>query len=204
MNKKSWAYFISAILLLTLSVVAVGCTPPRDKTLKKPGDYFPLTKGSYWEYEGEGNEFAGFTREVLYTKENRAQTREDTGGTVGTAVFKTTGNAVTRIFFMGESFEDKNLIDVKPKEEVIIIKTPIRLGNVWDEPKGTREIVAIKATIETPAGIFEDCLGIKITYQGSTMYEYYKAGVGLIKREFVAGETGDRVTSTLKKYSIKK
>lgn len=25
---------------------------------KKPGDFFPLSKGSTWQYQGEGNEFA--------------------------------------------------------------------------------------------------------------------------------------------------
>lgn len=36
---------------------------------EKPGDYFPLTAKSTWRYQGEGNEFASFTREVLFVRE---------------------------------------------------------------------------------------------------------------------------------------
>ena len=36
-------------------------TPDTSANALKPGDFFPLTEGSGWEYQGEGNEYATFT-----------------------------------------------------------------------------------------------------------------------------------------------
>jgi hypothetical protein len=81
-------------LVTLLSILVVGCItnlnkqnpganmpqttpesplpPIADKTTQKLSDYFPLTTNSIWEYQGEGNEYASFTREVLYTKKNQS------------------------------------------------------------------------------------------------------------------------------------
>jgi phosphoenolpyruvate-protein kinase (PTS system EI component) len=61
--------------------------------------------------------------------------------------------------------------------------------------------VDINAALDTPAGRFENCVKVKITGQNSTIYEYYKEGVGLVRSEFLSGDTS--VTSTLEKYNIK-
>lgn len=166
----------------------------------KPAAYFPLTVGSYWHYRGEGNEYATFKREVLFVKNDRAQIKEDNGGTVSAAVFKIADDAITRIFFIGEQYENTNLLDEAPRENVVILKTPLSVGTRWDTPNGPREIVDVKATVDTPVGKFVDCLKIKIEGAGSTIYEYYKEGVGMVKREFISGDT--RVTSTLESYKI--
>ncbi|MEW8960017.1 MAG: hypothetical protein AB2448_13120 [Moorella sp. (in: firmicutes)] len=172
----------------------------KSSTVVKPGNYFPLTPGSWWQYLGEGNEYATFKREVLYVKNDRAQIKEDNGGTVSAAVFKITDDAVTRILFEGEQYENTNLLDQAPRENVVILKAPLAAGTRWETPNGPREIVDVNATVDTPAGKFADCLKIKIEGAGSTIYEYYKEGVGMVKREFVSGDI--RVTSTLESYKI--
>lgn len=68
-----------------------------------PSDYFPLTAGMSWEYQGEGNEYASFKRKVLFVKGNLAQIQEDNGGTVSASVFKTTNDSVNRVFFTSEA-----------------------------------------------------------------------------------------------------
>ncbi|WP_258359862.1 hypothetical protein [Moorella sulfitireducens (nom. illeg.)] len=166
----------------------------------KPGDFFPLSPGSWWHYQGEGNEYATFKREVLYTKGDRAQLKEDNGGTVSAAVFEITADAVTRIFFQGEQYENTNFLDREPREKVVILKAPLAAGTSWETPNGFREIVDVNATVATPAGEFAGCLKVKIEGTGSTIFEYYKEGVGMVKREFISGDT--RVTSTLDSYKI--
>jgi superfamily II DNA/RNA helicase len=59
-------------------------------------------------------------------------------------------------------------------------------------------IVDTNATVNTPAGEFKNCLKVKLTYPESTIYEYYQAGVGLVKREFLS--EGFEVTSTLESW----
>ncbi len=181
--------------------------PPRDMPAKdtvppnKPGDYFPLSRGSTWVYEGEGNEFASFTREVLFTSANRAQLMEDNGGTIMASVFTVSDSEVTRIITLPESYDGRYLLDEEPNDLTVILKSPLEVGTRWNTPNGEREIVATDATVETPAGTFKDCLKIRIAGTDSTLFEYFKEGVGMVKREFISGET--RVTSALKSFSIK-
>jgi hypothetical protein len=121
-----------------------------------PGDFFPLSVGSIWEYKGEGNEYASFTRGVLFASSDRAQIREDNGGTASAAVFKISPDAVTRIFFMGEAYGKENFMNTEPKEDVAILKAPLQTGTKWEEPNGTREIVDMSAKVDTPAGSFDE------------------------------------------------
>lgn len=216
------------LFLIFTGIIASGCTPSKEpdsqppkaeepkneepktqepKTQEpakgnlSPGDFFPLAVGSTWAYEGEGNEYASFTREVLFAGSDRAQIREDNGGTASAAVFKTSPDAVTRIFFMGEAYGQDNFINTEPKEDIAILKAPLQTGTKWEEPNGTREIVDMSAKVDTPAGSFDECIKVQISSKDSTLYEYYKKDVGMVKREFKSGDTV--VTSSLKKYDKK-
>ncbi len=173
-----------------------------EQPVKKPGDYFPLTEGSNWKYQGEGNEFASIGRTVLFTKGNRAQMKWENGGTVGAAVFETTECAITRIFMQGEEYNENNFLDTPPNEHTIILKAPLAVGTKWENFEGGyRKIVAVNAIVATPAGKFEKCVKVKITGQNSTIYEYYQEGIGMVKREFISGDA--RVTSSLEEFNIR-
>ncbi|MCL6611257.1 MAG: hypothetical protein K6T66_06930 [Peptococcaceae bacterium] len=223
--KRTVAALMAAIILLS-GVFQAGCSgtagkPPESKPSKeapkaqeqppgqkppeqrppavKPGQYFPLALGTVWEYLGEGNEYASFTREVIFTAGNRAQVREDNGGTVMAVIYEVTDEAATRVFSQGEVYDRVNLLDRPQSERTVILKAPLQVGTKWKDPNGEREIVDVNAAVNTPAGKFEKCIKVKIGGKDSTLYEYYREGVGLVKREFISGET--RVTSTLKKFS---
>jgi len=165
----------------------------------KLGNFFPVVAGSTWEYQGEGNEYASFSRKILFTSGNLAQIREDNGGTVSAAVFKISPDAVTRIFFLGEAYGQTNYLHSPSNENIVILKTPLQVGTKWTEPNGNREIVDLNATVTTPAGSFTQCLKVKISNENSTLYEYFKNGVGMVKREFISGDT--KISSSLKKHT---
>jgi hypothetical protein len=164
-------------------------------------EYFPLTEGSTWQYLGEGNEFASFTREVLFAREDQAQIIENNGGTISASVFKTTDEEITRVFFQGEEYNETNFLDEEPNDNLIILKKPLKVGTKWETSQGTREIIESDAIVDTPAGKFEDCIKVRISLETSTSYEYFKDGIGMVKREFTSEDT--TVTSTLEKYEIK-
>ena len=169
--------------------------------LIKPGDFFPLTQGSTWQYLGEGMEYASFTREVLYAEGNKAQTSENNGGTVSTSVYRITPDAVTVVYFQGEDYEPKNMLNAHENINLVLLKAPLQPGNKWTDDRFTREIVEVKVSVNTPAGKFDNCIKVKISNDYSTLYEYYKQGVGLVKREFQS--ENDKITSILANYSIK-
>ncbi|MFY9473644.1 MAG: hypothetical protein WAQ00_08720, partial [Tepidanaerobacteraceae bacterium] len=98
-------------------------------------------------------------------------------------------------------YNETNFLDEEPNDNLVILKKPLKVGSKWETPQGSREIVEIDATVDTPAGKFEDCIKVRISMENSTSNEYFKRGVGMVKREFVS--EGTTVTSTLEKYEIK-
>lgn len=190
------------LMFFLLIIILAGCAPkadaPKAAYLKA---MFPVNVGSTWQYQGEGNEYATFTREVVFANGSKAQIKEENGGTISAAVFEVTDTEVKRVYFQGEQYEQGNFLDAVPNENLVILKAPIQVGTKWETPEDTREIVDINATVETPAGKFEGCVKVKISSEGSDMYEYFKTGVGMVKREFTSGKIS--VTSTLSSYLSK-
>ena len=108
---------------------------PLQATLTKPvkevADYFPLVKGSSWQYMGAGNEYASYITTVLYTKGNRTQISEANGGTVSASVFEISNDSVTKVFFQGEEYEGTNYLDRQPNQNAVILKAPLEVGAKW-------------------------------------------------------------------------
>lgn len=175
-------------------------TPPQEM----PKDYYPLTVGSYWEYQGAGNEYASFTRKVLFAKGNLAQTSEDNGGTVATRIIETTDSYVKVVYMKGEDYQAKNLFDTgyTANANDILLQAPVKAGTTWAGTNTNKQIIAVDATVDTPAGKFENCVKVKLPGQNDTIYQYYKKGVGMVKQEFIT-TNNETITSTLKKYEIK-
>jgi len=207
--------------MLLIFLLAAGCgeqaSPPGENKTPQPGDtpsqpapvvlqaqaYFPIQAGSSWDYQGEGNEFASFTREVIYSRDNRGQFKENNGGTVSSAVFEVNPDTVTRIYFEGEAYEPDNLLDdpaFTGNDNTVIIKAPLTPGTTWNSGNYEKKIVSIEASVDTPAGKFDKCLQIETRTPDSVVTEYYKENVGLVKREFRSGDA--LVTSTLSQYKI--
>lgn len=191
--------------VIMLSVSLLGCSSagkvPQQKDEADLADFFPLSQGSTWQYKGEGNEYASFTRKVLFVEGDKAQIAEDNGGTVSASVFRTTEDAITCIFSRGEEYEGTNLLNEESNENFIVLKAPLKVGTKWEAQGEVREITETNAVVDTPAGKFENCIKVSITLENSTMNEYFKAGIGMVKREFES--EGMKVTSTLEKYDIK-
>ncbi|MGI6004916.1 MAG: hypothetical protein ACOX88_05830 [Christensenellales bacterium] len=166
-----------------------------------PKNFFPLSQDSTWQYQGEGNEYATFSRKVVFAAADRAQVEEDNGGTVTAAVWKATDDEVVRTYFEGEAYDGANRLSALPNDTLIILKAPLTTGTKWDTPQGTREIVSTDAVVDTPAGKFEDCIKVLNMSENATVYEYFKEGVGMVKREF--SSEGTTITSTLEQYSVK-
>lgn len=203
--KKRNVLILSVLLILGLAVgLSLSFTRPGEaKVTTGPGKYFPLTKDSYWIYQGIGNEFASFQRTVVYASGNRGQI-EEAGGDISGSIYQSTPCSVTRIYFSPEQYQRKNLLNVAPNDNTIIINTPLSKGTVWHTSDGNRTITSTTATVNTPAGRFKNCLVVKLQGDGYTNTEYFAPRVGMVKRVSRGSDDSYVVTSTLKKYSIKK
>lgn len=203
-----WLVFIFIISLSACTVSKesknnLTTLPKQDnkQAATKISDYFPLTAGNTWEYEGIGNEYASFSREVLFVNGKQAQIKEDNGGTVSTSIFIISDDSIKRVFFSGETYNPENLLPDKfsSNDSTVILQGPLKVGTSWGEGENKREINSLDISTDTPAARFAHCLQIKSGGQDSTVYEYYSKGTGLVKREFISGEA--KIISQLKKYN---
>ncbi len=200
------------ILMITvISLLLCGCTPAKTgqdsshqpgTAVTKASDYFPAVPGNHWSYLGEGNEYASFTREAVYSKGNLVQFTTDNGGATTANIFEIGNDYIKSVYLEAESYEPGNLLEqsITPNDDTILLKEPLAVGTTWKNGGDKREIVSINTTLDTPAGSFNDCLKIKISTEYSTTYDYYQAGLGLIKSEF--SSEGTIITSTLEEFRI--
>lgn len=207
------------IVMILLVLLFAGCAsqPSESSPAPAPGNsdpqptspvvsaqsFFPVKAGSTWTYQGQGNEFASFTREAVFSQGNRGQFKESNGGTVSSAVFEVNADAVTRIYFQGEQYQPENLLNsatFKGNDSTVLIKAPLAAGTTWTSGNMEKKIISVEAMVDAPAGKFDKCLQIETRTPESVVTEYYKEKIGLVKREFKSGDTV--VTSTLSQYKI--
>lgn len=202
------------ICLFILLILLVGCdkkvlNPPttqqqvKELAVTDVSSYFPVEQGLTWEYEGNGNEYAAFTRKALYRENNLVEMSDNNGGTVMGMTFKVSPASVEKIFSIPEFYDERNILKEKPNLQEVILKAPLKVGAAWKNDNSKREIVSIDEKIDTPSGIYDHVVKIKITSldekaEPSENYEYYAKGVGLVRREFISGQT--KVTSKLKSF----
>ena len=164
--------------------------------------WFPPLEDTYLEYEGEGNEFAAFTRYPQFTHEDTLQMAEATGGTTIVRIYEYSDEQVEEIFsrpetYFREDFTDTGLASGSDNL-MILLQKPIELNHSWESPNGAvSEITGLDVEVETPLGRME-ALEVTSTHDGYTNLSYYAEGMGLIKRVAEQGENQeDDVTSTL-------
>lgn len=195
---------LTVLLLSAMMLAGSACKANKPET-KQAKEYFPSTMGSYWKYQGTGNEFASFRSEVVFGKANRVQLKENNGGTMIDSVYEISDTQVSRINYLPESYEKKNYLERPANQRIVLLKLPLEPGQSWENANDKREIVSVNANVDSPAGKFDHCIKIKISPQSMSStaitYEYYRQGVGLVKRQFTSGN--DTVSSVLEEYQIK-
>lgn len=204
--------FFYTILIVLSVILLTACSQelekPDEEEPQKQEDkvnvetYYPLAVGNEWVYEGIGNEYAAYTQKVAYSKDNKYQVMIDNGGTVSANIYVLNEDSLVRTYSEAEVYDDKNILDEKENMEDIIIKAPIEVGTKWESQGNQCEITDIDAAVTVPAGTFDDCIVIKVTYKESGAFSniYYCKGVGLVKSEYIDGDF--EVSSLLKSYKL--
>lgn len=180
-----------------------GTEEPQEQGEKvSVSDYYPLAVGNQWEYEGVGNEYASYTQKVLYSKGYKYQVMIDNGGTVSANIYVLNDESLVLIYSEAEVYDEKIVLDEVGNMEDIIIKAPLEVGTKWESQGNLCEITDTDATVTVPAGTFENCIVIKVTYKESGAFSnfYYSKGVGLVKSEYIDNDF--EVLSLLKSYKL--
>jgi|GEM_PF-748948 len=184
----------------TLVLTPTPAKPPVESLL----GFYPLKVGNIWEYEGEGMEYASFVQRVVFGSGSKYQIIVDNGGSVMANVLVERKDAIVNTYKSGEIGSKENILGRASNVNIILLQLPLNVGNFWISEENHYEIIDTDVDVTVPAGKFEDCVAVKITFkdQTSNMIYYYKKGIGMVQSEFRT-DAGDLITSKLKRYDLK-
>ena len=196
------------LLLFTTLFILPGCykrptaLPPQEKSIHDVRLYFPTEPNSTWEYEGSGNEYAAFTRKVIYKEGDKVQLAQDNGGTRLGMVLHVVPEAVLVGYTKEEFYTDTKLFNEAANRNQVVLKAPLKAGAVWQSGQERREVISIEETVQVPAGHYSKVVKLKISRLAANVtsetLEYYAPNVGLVLRQFITGS--DMIESRLKSF----
>ncbi|MFO8069298.1 MAG: GerMN domain-containing protein [Alkalibacterium sp.] len=168
--------------------------------------WFPQLEDTLLDYEGQGNEFAPFTRYPQFVKDDTLQMVESTGGTDVVTIYAYSDEEVREVFkraetYFREDFDDTGLASEQEDFE-IILQQPLEVGHSWESPSGsTAEITGVNIEKDLPIGTVLTLEVTRLFDNGSEIIEYYGEDFGLVERVFHVDDEEDTISSTLNTLS---
>ncbi|SFC13064.1 Sporulation and spore germination [Alkalibacterium subtropicum] len=164
--------------------------------------WFPKFEDTLMDYEGEGNEFAPFTRYPQFVKDESIQIVESTGGTDVVTIYEYSENEVREVFIRPETYFREDFADTGLESEQedfeIILQLPLEEGHSWESPSGsTSEITGVAVDKALPSGNVTALEVTRTSENGSETVEYYAEDIGLVERVFRTEEGENIISSTL-------
>jgi len=178
---------------LPTQTATIGAEPTMTATLV-PGqqaaggirDFFPFEPDVYYEYAGQGNEYAPMDAYVDYVYDDSIQLSYDNGGTVMGRLYKYRDGQLLLVKSVGEFYIREDLTQYEEDMQEIVLKEPIAVGTAWQNGEEIATITSVNSIVDTPLGQFE---AIEVTAQNPsiTTKKYYARGMGFIKM-VISGE----------------
>ncbi|WP_368646083.1 GerMN domain-containing protein [Alkalibacterium putridalgicola] len=164
--------------------------------------WFPKFEDTLLDYEGEGNEFAPFTRYPQFVKDDSVQMVESTGGTDVVTIYEYSDEEVREVFVRPETYFREDFADTGLESEQddfeIILQKPLEEGHSWESPTGsTSEITGVAVEKDLSFGKVTALEVTRTSENGSETVEYYAEDIGLVERIFKTEEGENNVISTL-------
>ncbi len=184
--------------------VSATPTPAVENTLRI-ADFYPMEADTEYVYDGEGNEYAAYTRTVDYIDEtkNRIQTRTQNGGTETVRVMELKDGTLSVVYSAGECYYRENFLDRTQEKPEVLLMEPLNAGTEWTLPDGRkRSITSTNTALVTSYGSFRT-LEVTTEEENAVTKDYYAAGVGLVQSLYQSKETnnGMKVSSTLSRVN---
>lgn len=167
--------------------------------------WFPRLEDTWLEYEGEGIEYASFTRYPQFAHDDTLQMVESTAGTDVVTVYEYSDDEVREIFVRPETYFRDDMMDTglssSQADHEIILQLPIEVGHSWESPTGSvTEITDVEVEIDLPFGTF-DAIEVTREREGNTTVYYYAEDLGLVERISNPGDDEMEIRSTLTERS---
>lgn len=146
-------------------------------------DFFPNTDNQFYEYTGDGNEYAGFSEHTVYSGDNRKQYLRNNTGTQVVEVAALQDNQIVILYHEGETYHRENVLDKSDEPIEVLLQGPFEVGTSWEAPDNrTKTITGLEVPVTTELGEYE-ALEVTTEWEDSetTNVDYYAPGIGLVK-----------------------
>ncbi|MEK5232037.1 hypothetical protein MHB42_09700 [Lysinibacillus sp. FSL K6-0232] len=203
------------ILVLSLATLFAGCTAEpvvpvttptvEDKTPAQQEQgalrsFFP-PDGSTAYFQGEGNEFAGYTLRTTFLDAEHIAQLEDNGGVVLLKIYRITNTTIDLVF--QEPVDSEPALPSAAEAAAYpvletILQQPLQVGTSFQG----WTIESTNATVDTGTTVYHDVIQLTRLEDGMTTTKFFVAGIGLIRTEHTMQTAEDEpfvVTSTLQK-----
>ncbi|MCK5134060.1 MAG: hypothetical protein KAR40_18160 [Candidatus Sabulitectum sp.] len=217
--------FISVVLVLSF-VVGCGDSSPAGPHSGSDSAYYPLSVGNQWVYSRSGSisvagipistisgeNIADITGQVshgegfqVYVQEYNLSDTVDTAGQI--VVLDSTFTTYMNVTDAGVY----SYLSLAGSDSVGFVPFPLQVGATWqfsEEPPMTGEILSLTETVSVPAGTFENCLEMRITWieAGNTVENVtdFAPNVGRVRNVYTQSYQSvvTTVTSELMSYSV--
>jgi len=153
-------------------------------------NYFLTEQGLRLNFTGEGYAHTDRATWVSHKKDNIVQHMEESAATTIAKVYDVNDTEIVLIFAQEESYNDENYIDnMERNRNKVILRTPIEVGNTWQDDEMTYEIEAVDESLTVPYGTFETIKVREKNINGeSELVNYYTEKYGLIKSIFLGSD----------------
>ncbi len=219
--------YIVTVLILGLIIGCGDSTSPSGPQSGSDSAYYPLSVGNQWVYSRSGSSsvagipistisgenITDITGQVshgegfqVYVQENDMSDTTDTAGQV--VVIDSTYTTYMNITDAGIY----SYVSLAGSDSVGFVPFPLEVGATWqfsDEPPMTGEILSMSETVTVPAGTFENCLQMRLTWVDATGVTVinvtdFAPNVGRVRNVFTMsyGTMVTTITSVLMSYSV--
>lgn len=149
--------------------------------------WLPRLDNVVYSYEGIGNEFAEYNWTPQFNQDDYYQVANQNPGTTLVEIFEYREDEIVRTFQRGETYFRDNFTEIgsfpDDRQEEVLLKAPIEIGNSWSNEDSDYEITAIDHEIEVPYGTF-NAIEVTITTDDAVTKRYYAEDVGLVSEVF--------------------
>lgn len=149
--------------------------------------WLPRLDNVVYSYEGIGNEFAEYNWTPQFNQDDYYQVANQNPGTTLVEIFEYREDEIVRTFQRGETYFIDNFTEIgsfpDERQEEVLLKAPIEVGNSWSNENSDYEITAIDHEIEVPYGTF-NAIEVIITTDDAVTKRYYAEDIGLVSDVF--------------------
>ena len=176
--------YLNVLMVVWLILFLPGCG--KKKSTKPPtenggslADYLPLQVGNWWKYERVFWEESGYTFVDTFTE---TVVEQDTvlGGKLAFRLEEDEGVDEEWMVVFNDELRLYEEMPEQYSDYYVFLKLPIQVGNKWNYYPGyplQAEIVSTTATLNVPAGTFNNCIHVRVPPYFNAWFVEKKGGI---------------------------